>query len=261
MSASVSHLVLIPTYNTGSDLLLRTVRAARVEWAPVWVVVDGSTDGSAAAVCELAAADADLRVIELAGNQGKGAAVLAGIRAADREGFTHVLVLDADGQHPISRIGEFMERSEREPGRMILGDPVFGPEAPRARVLGRRLSNALVDLETVRAGVGDSLFGFRVYPIRPLLEIMSRTRWMRGFDFDAEAAVRLTWSGILPIRVRVPVRYLSRDEGGVSHFRYVRDNALLGAMHARLLLAWAARLPGLLLRRFGQGSASAPRPD
>src|SRR4051812_21166414 len=139
----------------------------------------------------------------------------------------------------------------REPHRMILGDPVFGPDAPLARVLGRRLSNALVDLETLWAGVGDSLFGFRVYPLRPLLDVMSRTRWMRRYDFDAEAVVRLFWLGISPVRVQVPVRYLSIVEGGVSHFRYVRDNFLISFMHTRLLLVWASRLPGLLRRKLG----------
>jgi glycosyltransferase involved in cell wall biosynthesis len=246
MQASRTHLVLIPTYNTGADLLLRTVREARDVWAPVWVVVDGSTDGSAAAVTGLATSDADIRLIELVENRGKGGAVLEGLRAAERDGFTHVLVLDADGQHPTDRIREFMTRSSRDPDRMILGDPVFGPDAPRARVLGRRLSNVLVDLETLWAGVGDSLFGFRVYPLRPLLDIMSETRWMRRYDFDAEAVVRLFWLGILPVRVRVPVRYLSMAEGGVSHYRYLRDNALISFMHARLLLAWAGRLPRLL---------------
>lgn len=251
MQASRTHLVLIPSYNTGAALLLRTVRDARAAWAPVWVVIDGSTDGSGAAVSDLAARDAAVRVLVLPANRGKGGAVLVGLRAAAQEGFTHVLVLDADGQHPADRIAAFMARSAQAPDSMILGEPVFGPDAPRARVLGRRLSNALVDVETLRAGIGDSLFGFRVYPVQPLLDIMSGTRWMRRYDFDAEAAVRLCWSGIAPLRIRVPVRYFSASEGGVSHFRYVRDNAVIGAMHARLLLGWAARLPGLLRRRFG----------
>lgn len=251
MQASRTHLVLIPTYNTGAALLLRTVREARDVWAPVWVIVDGSTDGSAAAVSGLATSDADTRLIQLTENRGKGGAVLEGLRAAELDGFTHVLVLDADGQHPTDRIREFMARSSREPHRMILGDPVFGPDAPLARVLGRRLSNALVDLETLWAGVGDSLFGFRVYPLRPLLDIMSRTRWMRRYDFDAEAVVRLLWLGILPVSIRVPVRYLSMVEGGVSHFRYIRDNVLISFMHVRLLLIWASQLPSLLRRRLG----------
>lgn len=249
MQPSHTHLVLIPSYNTGAKLLLRTVREARAVWSPVWVVVDGSTDDSPVALTALAARDPGLRVLHLARNSGKGAAVLEGLRQAEPLGFTHALVLDSDGQHPADRIAEFMTRSAAVPHRMVLGQPVFGPDAPVIRVLWRRLSNWLVKLETLQAGIGDSLFGFRVYPLRPLLEVMTETRWMRGFDFDAEAAVRLCWRGVDSVRVPVRVRYLGRDECGVSHFSYGRDNLILTFMHARLFVGAIWRLPALLRRR------------
>jgi glycosyltransferase involved in cell wall biosynthesis len=248
MRPSRTHLVLIPTYNAGA-LLLRTVREARAAWAPVWVVVDGSTDGSDAALAPIEAGDPSLRVIRLPRNAGKGAAVLHALREADRLGFTHALVMDSDGQHPADRIGEFMAASAAAPGAMVLGQPVFGADAPLERVLGRRLSNWWADLETLWAGIGDSLFGFRVYPVRPLLEEMTSHRWMRRFDFDAEAAVRLCWRGVVPLRRPVPVRYPGRAEGGVSHFHYGRDNLLLAFMHLRLVLGVLPRLPRLLRRR------------
>ncbi|MBV1800285.1 glycosyltransferase family 2 protein [Siccirubricoccus sp. G192] len=248
MRPSRTHLVLIPTYNAGA-LLLRTVREARAAWAPVWVVVDGSTDGWDAALAPIEAGDPGLRVFRLPRNAGKGAAVLHALREADRLGFTHALVMDPDGQHPADRIGEPMAASAAAPEAMVLGQPVFGADAPLERVLGRRLSNWWADLETLWAGIGDPLFGFRVYPVRPLLEEMTRHRWMRRFDFDAEAAVRLCWRGVQPMKLPVPVRYLSRAEGGVSHFHYVRDNLLLAFMHLRLVLGFLPRLPRLLRRR------------
>jgi hypothetical protein len=109
-----------------------------------------------------------------------------------------------------------------------------------------------VNLETLWAGIGDSLFGFRVYPLTPLLGVMDRHRWMRRFDFDAESAVRLCWTGMPLINLPAPVRYLRADEGGVSHFNYLRDNALLAWMHARLLLAAPVHWPLLLWRRRGR---------
>ena len=105
------------------------------------------------------------------------------------------------------------------------------------------------NLETLGAGIADSLYGFRVYPIAPLVEVMRGQRWMRRFDFDTEAVVRLAWRGVVPINIDAPVKYLRADEGGVSHFRYGRDNALLTWMHLRLLLGFALRLPALLWRR------------
>jgi hypothetical protein len=246
-AADPTHLVLIPSYNSGAKVL-DTVAEARRAWEPVWVVVDGSTDGTDRQLQRLAATDPGLRVLVFSRNQGKGAAVLAGLREAAARHFTHALTLDADGQHPAAAIPEFMALSRANPAAMILGVPVFDASAPRLRVVGRRVSNGWAKLETLGA-IGDSLFGFRVYPIAPLRAVMERTRWMRRFDFDPEAAVKLCWRGLPTINRPAPVRYFRPEEGGVSHFRYLRDNALLSWMHVRLLAGFAWRLPHLLARR------------
>ena len=246
---SATHLVLIPSYNPG-PAVLTTVQAARAQWPVVWVVDDGSNDGSTASLQELAASDPGLHLIVLPRNSGKGAAVLAGLEAAAAAGFTHVLTMDADGQHPAALIPDFMAASQAAPAAMILGKPVFGPEAPALRVNGRKVSNGWANFETLWQGIGDSLYGFRVYPIAPLMRIMQGRRWMRRFDFDPEAVVRLCWAGVRPINKDAPVRYLSAEEGGVSHFRYLRDNILLTWMHTRLFLGFLGRLPLLLLRRW-----------
>jgi len=132
----------------------------------------------------------------------------------------------------------------------VLGVPKFDASAPALRVKGRRVSNWWANLETLWVGIRDSLFGFRVYPVQPLLDIMRAQRWMRRFDFDPEAAVRMAWRGVPPLNLEAPVRYLRPEEGGVSHFRYARDNALLTWMHFRLMLGFLARLPWLAWRRF-----------
>lgn len=248
---SSTHLLLIPSYNTGARLL-QTVRDALAQWQPVWVVVDGSTDGSADALKTLAATAPGLRMIELPVNRGKGAAVLHGMECAQAEGFTHVLTMDADGQHPAASIASFMHASIEAPGSVVLGRPVFDASAPTIRVRGRRISNWWANVETLGAGIGDSLFGFRVYPIAPAVRIMRRTRWMRRFDFDPELAVRLCWAGVRPLNLDAPVKYFSKEEGGVSHFNYLRDNTLLTAMHIRLVFGFIARLPVLMWRRWGR---------
>lgn len=247
-SLSSSHLVVIPSYNTGARVY-ETVRAARAQWTPVWVVVDGSDDGTADGLLAMAEADAGLRVFVLERNSGKGAAVLHALEAAAAAGFSHALTLDSDGQHPADLIAAFMARSLARPDAMILGRPVFDASAPLLRVRGRRISNGWTDLETLGAGIDDSLYGFRVYPIAPLVKAMRRSRWMRRFDFDTEAVVRLAWRGVVPINVAAPVRYLKAEEGGVSHFRYGRDNVLLTGMHLRLLLGFLLRLPMLVAKR------------
>lgn len=244
---SATHLVLIPSFNPGRKVY-DTLAGARQQWAPVWIVVDGSTDGTGERLEQMAAADPQLRVIRLTHNRGKGGAVLHGLTLAAEAGFTHALTLDSDGQPPADRIPAFMAASIAAPTAMILGDPQFDASAPSVRVKGRRISNWWANLETLWAGIHDSLFGFRVYPIGALVQIMRRQIWMRRFDFDAEAVVRLSWRGVPAINLPAPVRYFRPEEDGVSHFRYLRDNALLTWMHARLLVGFFLRLPMLLLR-------------
>jgi glycosyltransferase involved in cell wall biosynthesis len=246
---STSHGVLIPSYNTGATVYA-TVAAARAQWNPVWVVVDGSTDGTAEGLQAMAASDPGLHVWVLPVNSGKGAAVLRGLDEAQRLGYSHVLTMDSDGQHPADLIPAFMAASLARPDTMVLGRPVFDASAPLLRVRGRRVSNGWTNLETLGAGVADSLYGFRVYPLAPLQAVMRGQPWMRRFDFDTEAVVRLAWRGVKPVNLDAPVKYLSAEEGGVSHFRYGRDNLLLTWMHTRLMVEFALRLPLLCWRRW-----------
>ncbi len=255
---SSTHLVLIPSYNSG-QLLERTVQAARCYWSPVWVLIDGSTDGSAAAVEAMARSDPALRVLYLLRNGGKGAAVRHGLMMAEAIGFTHALVMDADGQHPAGRIPDFMASSATALDALVMGWPVFGPDAPWIRIVWRRLSNAAAAVVTQRA-VGDTLFGFRVYPIRPLLHAMQASRGMRRFDFDPEAVVRLAWNGVPLVHLPAQVRYLSPAEDGVSHFRYVRDNWLLIRMYCRLATLGVLRACRMLSSRSRRHAVRSRQP-
>jgi hypothetical protein len=250
-TASVSHLVLIPSYNTGTTLY-STVRAAREHWTPVWVVIDGSTDGSEVELLRMAESDPGLCVLVLKENQGKGAAVLQGLREATRLGFTHVLTMDSDGQHPADKIPEFMAASMKDANALVLGVPVFDASAPVLRVRGRKVSNWWANLETLWQGIGDSLYGFRVYPAHLLMAVMEESRWMRRFDFDPEATVRLCWRGARLVNIPAPVKYLRPEEGGVSHFNYLRDNLLLTGMHLRLFSGFIIRLPLMIWRKWMQ---------
>lgn len=247
-AVSSTHIVLIPSYNSGA-MLRRTVDAARAAWLPVCVVIDGSTDGSGQALRDALAGEPGIMIEILPENRGKGAAVMAGLRLAHGRGYTHALTMDADGQHPAECIETFMHASRDNPLALVLGVPQFDASAPLLRVRGRRVSNWWANLETLWSGIEDSLFGFRVYPIEPLMRIMQGSPWMRRFDFDVEAAVRLTWRGLPIVNLPAPVRYFKPEEGGVSHFSYWRDNALLSWMHTRLFLGFVARLPLLALRK------------
>jgi glycosyltransferase involved in cell wall biosynthesis len=252
---SRTHLLLIPTYNTGPKLA-ETVRGALEAWSPVWVVVDGSTDGSDKVLDGLVQQHPeDLRVLRLPVNSGKGSAVLHGVKEALPLGFTHVLTMDADGQHSAPHIVRFMEASQQHPESVVLGLPQFDASAPTIRLRGRRIANWWARVET-QSDIGDCLFGFRVYPAEPLRAVMEKTMWARRFDFDPEVAMRLIWRGHPPLNVPAPCRYFTKAEGGVSHFNYYRDNVLLTWMFTRLFFGGLLRLPVLLRRRL-RGKAHA----
>jgi len=257
------YAILIPSYNTG-PILKETVASILGQNLPVRVIIDGSTDGSPALLAPLRkeAGPERLRITELPRNCGKGAAVLAGLRQALDDGFSHILTMDSDGQHPADWIPRFVEISSAHPEAAVFGRPIFDDSAPRARVNGRKVSNFCADLETLRWGIGDSLFGMRIYPAKPLLAVLESTRFARRFDFDPEVAIRLAWRGVPIVKLPTPVRYLSKNEGGSSHFRYLRDNTLLTWMYWRLLAGFFLRLPRLALRDGNPlRSVSPPRPS
>jgi hypothetical protein len=158
--------------------------------------------------------------------------------------------MDADGQHAADRIPEFMQLAGDREDVMILGVPIFGPDAPVERVQGRKIGNWWAQLETWWGGIEDSLFGFRLLPVEPSRRILHSIRTARRFDFDTELAVRLYWDGIEPVNRPVPVKYPPQTEGGVSHFHYLRDNLLLVTTHARLVLGMFLRIPQLWRRKF-----------
>ncbi len=246
---SATHLLLIPSYNTG-PIVIDTIRRAAKAWGPLWIVIDGSTDDSPQLLEKLVEEELpDVRLLRLERNQGKGAAIFHALRDAMDAGLTHVLCFDSDGQHPDTLINRYMELSFEHPDAMILGKPVFGKDAPIERVLWRKVSNFIASVLILSRGIGDTLFGMRVYPIKPLFEVMNGHRHARRFDFDTEVAVRLAWRGVPAVNVPTKVRYPSKDEGGVSQFRYLRDNFLLGSMYVRLAWKFLMSWPRILRNR------------
>ncbi|MBX6420708.1 MAG: glycosyltransferase family 2 protein [Nevskia sp.] len=208
---------------------------------PCFLVDDGSGGAAAAVVRELAAREAGwLRLQVLPRNQGKGVAVMSGCAAAAAEGYSHALQIDADGQHATADVPRLLALARAAPAAVVTGVPVYDASAPRVRIYGRYLTHALVWLHTLSFEIRDSMCGFRVYPLAPLLALERAGGLGRRMDFDTDVLVRLHWTGVRVISMPTRVTY---PADGVSHFDYLADNARMARLHLRLFFGMLARLP------------------
>jgi len=238
--------VIVPVYDH-HQALTRLVDALRTTGLTCWLVDDGSHARCAQAVQALCAENQEwLQRLRLERNQGKGGAVLAGLRAAQAAGFTHAVQIDADLQHDPSRIGEFVAAAERHPAAVINGVPQYDASVPAVRLHGRRITTVLVWLNTLSLQIADAMCGFRLYPIAPAVALDDQVRIGRRMEFDADIIVRLFWAGTPVINLPTPVTY---PADGVSHFRMLRDNLRMTGLHFRLFAGMLIRLPRLLPRR------------
>jgi glycosyltransferase involved in cell wall biosynthesis len=228
---------LVPTFDNPRTIR-RVVERVRAHIPEVIVVDDGSADPGRIAV-EALDREGLARVLRRPRNGGKGAAVKDGLRFAARLDFTHCLQIDADGQHDVDDIPRFLEASAERPDALVLGQPTFDDSAPSLRRKARLISRFLTDIQTGRRVIQDPLCGFRVYPVQPAISVRGCGDRM---DFDIEIAVRMIWQGCPVVNLPTRVRYLTTSEGGVSHFRMVRDNLLISWAHTKLCTGALARL-------------------
>lgn len=245
MSVTFRPCVLIPCYNHGAMMAAVLARLAPFD-LPCLVVDDGSEENTRHTLAQLAEQHPQVTLLRLAKNSGKGAAVMAGLKACAERGFTHAIQVDADGQHAIEDLPRFLALAQRHPEALISGQPVYDDSIPRSRLYGRWITHVWVWIETLSLQLKDSMCGFRVYPITPVMQLAARTPLGKRMDFDTEVMVRLYWQGtpsyFLPTRVTYPA-------DGVSHFDALKDNVRISLMHTRLFLGMLPRIPSLLMRR------------
>lgn len=234
--------ILIPTYNNPKTI--RQVVTLARSYASNIVVVDDGSDAHARAILEEIHQEGLAHVVHRPRNGGKGAAVKTGFQYAAEQGFTHALQVDGDGQHDLSVIDAFLEQAEKHPDALIIGYPQYDASVPEHRLKAREFTNFWVNLEIGQKHVvRDAMIGVRVYPLHVVTRLPV---WGDRMDFDVEIAVRYAWTQLGVVNLPVPVRYLSAEEGGVSHFRIWEDNLRFAWLHTRLC---TLRLVRTLLRR------------
>ena len=247
--------LLIPCYNHAGPLAAVLARLAEFE-LPCLLVDDGSEPVAAAALDALAARYPWVSLLRHSHNQGKGGAVMTGLRRAHELGFSHALQVDADGQHDLADLPALLAEARQHPAALVSGRPLYDDSVPKGRLYGRYITHVWVWIETLSFAIKDSMCGFRVYPLASTCALLERVALGRRMDFDTEVMVRLHWAGV-PMRF-VPTRVIYPVDGR-SHFRLFRDNLDISWMHTRLvyrllwdlllrLCRWPARLGARLTR-------------
>ncbi len=235
---------VIPVYN--HETAIGTVVDALLAQGLPCILVDDASTPSCARVLDALAERDHVHLVRLTRNQGKGGAVMTGLREAARLGFTHALQVDADGQHDLHDVARFIAESRAHPDAMICGYPLFDESVPKGRLYARYLTHVMFWINTLSLQIRDSMCGFRVYPLAPVLRLAGEETIGRRMDFDSEILVRLFWR-------QVPVQHLSTrvtyPSDGVSHFDVWRDNVRISRMHTRLFFGMLWRAPRLLWRR------------
>jgi len=244
-------VAVVPVYNHG-ETVGDVVASLRGYGLPVILVDDGSDTFTARVLDTIAstkwAFGPPVKLVRLPKNRGKGAAVMTGFRSAYAYGASHVLQVDADGQHGLEVVPRFLEVSAESPDAVIAGYPLYDATVPRTRFYGSRANFAGVCLNTLSRRIAGPMCGFRLYPLAKVRSVLPAVAKARRMNFDTEIAVRLDWENVPFINLPVAVRY---PLGGFSHFRIIRDTLLMVIMHARLLFGMIFRMPGLLSRHSG----------
>jgi len=205
-----------------------------------YLVDDGSDDETRHLLISLADKYSWVTLLHHPFNRGKGAAVTTGLRAAYKQGYSHALQVDADGQHNLDDIPAMAAKAEANPEALISGLPQYDESVPKGRFYARYLTHFWVWVETLSFDIQDSMCGFRVYPLAATEKLFLSQALGERMDFDIEILVRLHWAGVEVIHLPTHVIY---PEDGISHFQGLWDNLRISGMHTRLFFGMLKRLP------------------
>jgi len=226
-------MIIIPVYNHPGTLRDVVSRALKIH-DMVMVVDDGSRDIAADLLTGL-----DVHVIRHRKNMGKGAAILTGAKEAGRLGMTHIVTIDADGQHDPADFRRFIPVIQENPHAIIIGRRCFqGTEVPRLSAFGRSFSNFWMRLHT-GISIGDTQSGFRAYPLAVLDNLNLRER---HYSFEVEILVKAAWAGVTIMETDISV-YYPPPEKRISHFRGFLDNLRISILNTKLTMRSILPMP------------------
>lgn len=239
--------IVIPVYNH-HEAIGQVVEQLQPFGLRSYLVNDGSSEQCTEVLRDIAAKHGDwITLYERECNGGKGAAVMDGLRLAFKDGFSHAIQVDADGQHNLDDLCRLLAASEQHPDKLILGKPRYDESVPKGRLYGRQLTNLWIWINTLSFAIADGMCGFRCYPLAAVDKVLNSACLGERMDFDIEIVVRLYWQGLAVINIDTDVQY---PLDGVSHFKMLRDNLMISRKHAQLFFGMLWRLRRLLMRHW-----------
>ncbi len=240
---------VIPTYQNAKTLLKVVADVHRVV-DTVFVVDDGSNDGTAALLDKATGNERPEKVLTHPKNCGKGAALKTGLTYARQQGFRYAVTVDADGQHRANDIPALLKAVEEEPDALAIGSRGLQHEnMPAKSTFANRFSNFWFALQTLQR-LPDTQSGLRVYPLRRLHGL----RWMSArYEAELTLLVFSAWAGVKLLPVPVSVYYPPRDQR-VTHFRPGRDFTRISVLNTLLcFLMVVYGWPRIFCRQIARG--------
>ena len=240
---------VIPTYQNAKTLLKVVADVHRVV-DTVFVVDDGSNDGTAALLDKATGNERPEKVLTHPKNCGKGAALKTGLTYARQQGFRYAVTVDADGQHRADDIPALLKAVEEEPDALAIGSRGLQHEnMPAKSTFANRFSNFWFALQTLQR-LPDTQSGLRIYPLRCLHGL----RWMSArYEAELTLLVFSAWAGVKLLPVPVSVYYPPRDQR-VTHFRPGRDFTRISVLNTLLcFLMVVYGWPRIFCRQIARG--------
>lgn len=240
---------VIPTYQNAKTLLKVVADVHRVV-NTVFVVDDGSNDGTAALLDKATGNERPEKVLTHPKNCGKGAALKTGLTYARQQGFRYAVTVDADGQHRADDIPALLKAVEEEPDALAIGSRGLQHEnMPAKSTFANRFSNFWFALQTLQR-LPDTQSGLRIYPLRRLHGL----RWMSArYEAELTLLVFSAWAGVKLLPVPVSVYYPPRDQR-VTHFRPGRDFTRISVLNTLLcFLMVVYGWPRIFCRQIARG--------
>jgi dolichyl-phosphate beta-glucosyltransferase len=198
-------------------------------------VDDGSRDASAEILARHAAADPRVRVLRLPENRGKGAAVRAGVLAAEGR---LVAFMDADLSTPLAELRGFLGALESGydvaiGNRRAPGSSIERHQPWLRETLGKAFT--VLTRALLAPGVHDFTCGFKAFRAEAARSIFERST-LDGWAFDAELVVI---AQALRLRlVQLPIAWRHEDDTKVR-----LGAAVLGSLR-ELAVIWVRRMRG-----------------